>query len=239
MSGSDNWYYALKGERNGPFTTEQMQGFVSSQAIGAETKIWSGVGDWVALKETGLAAFIVRSNEPPPLAATEVDNRFVWAVVAVPLIGAIIEVLLAKQLVWLYIALNISLCVLDERKLKAAGHSAPKSWYAAIVPVYLWKRASLLSQKKTYFYGWIGAFILSLGVSTLGNESNIEESACPVVTDIIKNQFRQSSKCIAVTIDETVKDGIYKAHATLDNGNDIDITIQTKKDHIYVTIPNQ
>ncbi len=132
------------------------------------------------------------------------------------------------------------LCVLDERRLKAAGHKAPESFWAAVVPVYLWKRARLLSDKrKIYFFGWLRAFALSLGVETLGGDKAIADAACPVVTKIIKTQYSQGATCVAVTIDDEPKSDFYTGHALLDNGNELRITIQSKGDNIYVTIPNQ
>ena len=234
-----SWYYALNGSRCGPYTLEQMSGFLSSNDINAETKVWAGTGDWVSLKDTVLAQNIQRPSGPPPLAASDVDDRFVWALVGVQLVGGLVEYLSGISIWWAFLILNIGLCVFDERRLKAAGHLAPQSYWALLVPVYLWKRASLLNQKKHYFYGWMAAFIVSVLLSVVGDESAIEDAACPIVTEIIHKQFYQTSSCLAVTIDEEVRSGFYLAHAILDNGNDIDITIEKKGEQILVRIPKQ
>lgn len=232
-----SWYYALNGSRHGPFTFEQMQGFLSSSGIGADTKVWPGEGDWISLKDTDLAKSIQRPSGPPPLAATEIDNRFVWALVAVQLIGGVIEYLSGVSIWWVFVIFNVGLCVVDEKRLKAAGHAAPQSFWALLIPVYLWKRAALLSQKKHYFYGWLAAFVISIGLGMVGGESAIEEAACPLVTDIIHKQFYQSSSCVAVTIEEELKSGLYRASAILDNGNEINITIEKKGEQIVVRVP--
>ncbi len=234
-----SWYYALNGSRQGPFTIDQMKEFVASSAIHLETKVWAGVGEWVSLKETELAESFCRPSGPPPLAATEVDNRFVWGLVGVQLIGGLIEFVSGVSIWWAFLILNIGLCVADEKRLKAAGHAAPTTWWVLLLPVYLWKRASLLGQNKNYFYGWLAAFAVSVLLAVAGGESAVEEAACPIVTDIIHKQFYQSASCVTVTIDDEPKSGFYRATALLDNGNEIDITIEQKDEQIYVRVPRQ
>ncbi|MFV3332217.1 DUF4339 domain-containing protein [Pseudomonas sp. NY15437] len=234
-----SWYYALNGSRQGPFTIDQMKEFVASSAIHLETKVWAGDGEWVSLRDTELADSVSRPSGPPPLAASDIDNRFVWGLVGVQLAGGVLEYFLGVSVWWAFLAFNIGLCVFDERRLKAAGHAAPESWSVVIVPVYLWKRASILGQKKNYFYGWIAAFIVSILLGLAGGDSAIEDAACPIVTDIIHKQLYQSSSCVAVTIDDEPKSGFYRATALLDNGNELNITIQKKGENIYVQIPRQ
>jgi hypothetical protein len=197
----------------------------------------------MAAKDTVLGELFKRqeaSTFPPPLTGSDVNNTFIWAVVAVPIVGVIIELLAGTDLVWLYIVANIACCALDEMKLKKAGQKAPTNWMVFLVPVYLWKRASLLNQKKHYFWAWCAAFVLSTLIGIGGHQAALEESACPVVTQIIQGQLFGSATCKAVSIDEDVSDGFYKATATLDNGNELRITIEERKDgQIYIQIPNQ
>lgn len=75
------------------------------------------------------------------------------------------------------------------------------------------------------------------GMCGCGNESVLEESAVPVVTEIIQEQLGAETSCVAVNITEQVSDKHYKAKATLSNGNDIVIMIEDRGDQIYVTIP--
>ncbi|MDD5600093.1 MAG: hypothetical protein PHV82_19265 [Victivallaceae bacterium] len=77
-------------------------------------------------------------------------------------------------------------------------------------------------------------------ITGCGNNSQLEESAKPLVYQILKEELgHNSAECVAVKITEKVSDDFYKAKATLSNGNDIKITIQQKGDMVYVTIPNQ
>lgn len=231
------WYYAKNGSRSGPYTIEQMKGFAASSVIGMETKVWSGSGDWVSLKDTELAANVPSVSGPPPLAATDVDNRFVWALVAVQIVGGLLGLLFDINIGWLILIINVILCVIDERRLKAAGYAASETYWAVLIPVYLWKRANILSQNKYYFYAWIAGFALLILVGFMGNDSEIEDAACPIVTTIIHDQFYGQASCIAVAIDDEPKDDFYTATAYLDNGKQLDITIEKKQDKIFVRIP--
>lgn len=247
------WYYVRNGEQVGPVNIQEIQCLVEDKKIGPETKVWDGEGDWKTAKNTDLSRFFKNpeSNIPPPLIGADIDNKFVWAIVAIPIIGSIIQLIpeilkliTVIQLALFYFVANTTCCILDMKKLKAAGQKAPISWMVLIIPVYLWKRADLLNHKKHYFWAWIAVFISSviidIGINEANVEANIEETACPLVTNIIKEQLYQSSVCKGVSITKQVSDDFYKAVATLDNGNDLQITIENKGDGmIYVRIPNQ
>lgn len=232
------WYYSKNGTRSGPFTIDQMKGFAASGVIGLETKVWTGSGDWVSLKDTELAANVAPLSGPPPLASSEVDNRFVWGLVGIQILGILMALTFDFSIGWLVVLANIGLSVADERRLKAAGYAAPETYWAIVVPVYLWKRANILGHAKTYFYAWIVSFIvLAMTINFADEQLEIEKAACPLVTDIIHDQFHQTSSCLKVAIDDEPRDDFYRATAYLDNGREVDITIQKKKDQIFVRIP--
>ena len=238
------WYYAKSGEQVGPISHHDMRDLVGSGVINAATKVWNGAGDWKPAQENELSDLFSNTasgaSAPPPLTGEDIDNKYIWAIVAVPIIGVIIELIAGMELVLLYVAANIACCVLDVRKLKAAGQKSPTNWMVFLVPLYLWKRADLLNHKKYYFWAWIAAFVLSILISIEGNQIIIEEAACPVVTDIIHSQLYGSATCKAVNITEEVSNGFYKAIATLDNGNQLRITIEKRDDgQIYVQVPSQ
>jgi len=237
------WYYADGGKRVGPIPRTRVEELIKAGKIDGSTSVWSGEGEWHPAKETELAPLFAPSEgEPPPLAGGDVDNRFVWLAVAVPLVGVIVELatgLGGGEALGLYLIANIVCCVLDERRLKAAGHEAPSSGWAVLVPAYLWMRAGRLRQKPLYFWGWIAAFALSVMVGMGGDLAVIEESAVPLVTQIIQDEIGPDAPaCKAVEILEEISEGFYKAKATLANGNDIDITIELKgEDELFVQIP--
>ncbi|SDR72614.1 protein of unknown function [Halopseudomonas litoralis] len=236
------WHYVESGAQVGPLTIDEMKAAVGDGKITPSTKVWPGEGDWIHASETLLSEFfgVHEATTPPPLAGEDIDNKFMWVLVTVPIIGVIIDLIAGTVLFLPSIIANIALCMLDEKKLKAAGHAAPEHWSVFIVPVYIWKRAALLKHKKHYFGAWVAAFVLSILIDIGGAQAAIEEAACPIVTDIIKEQLYGSAKCMGVAIDKEVTTGFYKATATLDNGNELLITIEERDDGmIYVQIPNQ
>jgi len=73
-----------------------------------------------------------------------------------------------------------------------------------------------------------------------GDKSLIEESAVPLVTQIIHDELGvDGAECKAVEIVKEVSDGFYKAKATLANGNEIGIMIERDGDQIVVQIPTE
>lgn len=235
------WYYAFNGEQVGPVGIEEIKSLIAVGTITSHTHVWNGTGDWRAAHAVDVLASLFaqdKSNVPPPLHGTVIDNRYVWAVVAVPIVGTVIEILAGTGLWWLFLAANIVCCILDEKKLKAAGHHAPDNWMAFIVPVYLWKRAELLGHKKHYFWGWIAAFAVSILMSAGNDQAMIEETACMTVTELLAERLSsRAATCMAVTITDEVSSGFYRATATLDNGKDLRITIKDQgQGEIYVTI---
>ena len=88
-----------------------------------------------------------------------------------PLIGEFIAGLLGgltkssmDKFWWVTLALNIGLSLLDERKLKAAGHDTKAMGGAWLVPVYLYKRAQVLKHNLAYFIVWVVCFVAILVV---------------------------------------------------------------------------
>lgn len=237
------WHYALKGTRIGPITLEELEGLIAAGTIEKDTPVWSGQGDWqpAKLSKTLSHLFAPEINplEPPPLAGQYVDSRFVWLIVLVPIVASVTERLVGQTLIILYVVLNILTCSLDEKRLKAAGHPAPSVWWSLLVPGYLWKRAALLKVRQIHFAAWIATFVLSIVIGMSGNKSNIEEAACPVVTKIIKEQLSGSAACRTVKITDDMGNKLYRAKAVLDNGRDLEITIEQNGDQIYVKIPPQ
>ncbi|WP_425928887.1 DUF4339 domain-containing protein [Pseudomonas sp. NyZ201] len=233
-----SWYYASNGAQQGPFTFDQMKQFVAANTIHPDTQVWPGKGNWVSLKDSELGA-TGHGPVAPPLAAAQVDNRYIWALIGGVVAFGVLELLTGKNYSFGYVGLCVAACVGDAKQLKASGHPAPNPWWCLVVPVYLWKRANLLGQKKHHFFAWFPAALLSGVLGIMGAESTIEDSACPLVTEIIHEQFLQGSSCVKVTIGDQPKTGFYRATALLDNGNEIAITIEEKGKQIVVRVPEQ
>lgn len=248
------WYYVHQGNRIGPVSRQELERLIAEGQITADTQLGSGAEDWrPARKEPSLSHLFpsaaAAQGEPGDL------NRLAWAIVAVPLAGAVLERTIGIGGLWFYALAYIALCVWDERRLKAAGRPAPSCWWSLLVPVYLWKRAGALTQGKSYFWGWVAAFALALLVSAGGHQAALEQAAQPVVTQMLKENFTQqmgaqllggnifaagadpekeAPKCKAVKIDQKVSAGFYYATAFLDSGKTIKISIEEKGDEILV-----
>ena len=70
---------------------------------------------------------------------------------------------------------------------------------------------------------------------------NIAKEAQPLVTRIIKEQLGGSVECVKVKLGEKFADNHWKGKAVLSNGNELNITIELKKEtnEIYVLILEQ
>jgi GYF domain 2 len=98
MSDDDtrDWYYERGGSRRGPNSADDIRALYASGDLAYETLVWnpSFGSTWKPLKEAGILS-AGGWREPPPLPSTHVSNAFAWALVAVPLIGTLVERILA------------------------------------------------------------------------------------------------------------------------------------------------
>lgn len=232
-------YCQLPGARIGPMTREEFNHNLSLGRIKADTPTWADAGEW--RPASGFSGYAppstVEALTPPP---APIDHRIAWAIVAVPVLGSIVQLFIDSSLVYLYLVANALLCVYDARLLKGAGYDTPEDkWSLYVVPIHLWKRAALLKQKPMLAIAWLVAFVASIWIDHAGERASLQATACPLVTQIIQQQLYASASCKGVSLVKEVGDGFYTATATLDNGNDIKITIQRRGKEIYVQIPRQ
>jgi hypothetical protein len=164
----------IKWTREGPVQNKSISKMIEDGTINNSTLVWNkNLNQWTPIAET---IFARRSNTPPPLLGTAVNNTLVWWLAFVPIIGLIVKNLVANRInrdlsyFWIFtIALNVLFCILDEKKLKRAGYRTGQifSW-AILVPIYLFKRASVLKQKPYYAIVWCMMFaILIFAPSTV------------------------------------------------------------------------
>lgn len=115
-------------------------------------------------------------------------------------------------------------------------------WWVILSPVYLYKRSNAKKESKKYFWLLLAMSVIFIGISLFfqGGKSATESSACDVVSDIYKTQFRKPYiTCKNVTITESNGKN-HEGIAELSNGKINDITIKELSDgQIYVTVdPN-
>ncbi|OYV40622.1 MAG: hypothetical protein B7Z80_04035 [Rhodospirillales bacterium 20-64-7] len=240
VSGFDPavWYYEREGTRIGPVTRAVLDHNRFMGLIGSDTRISEDGGPWKPASSLDEAGHSLGSAAPasPPLPA---DDRFAWAIVAVPLVGALMEFLLGSELGLLYLIANVLLCLWDRRRLAEAGYPTPSGWWALLIPGYLLKRSALLGQRQIFAGAWLLAFVASLLLASWGHRETLADSACPLVTQIIQEQLNGSATCKGVEIVRDVGNGFYVGKATLDNGRELTITIEDKGKNIEVQIPSQ
>ena len=176
---ADKWFYEEKGQRLGGIDESAMIAMIQSGKLRHGSSVWKqGFADWVKLEDTPLRIHLDQIS-PPPLTGQQVSNTLVWVLAFAPILGLFLESFVAMlvydnenralnavsdgKFFYITVALNILLCVLDEKRLQKAGHntSAFKGW-VWIVPVYLYQRAKQLKQNLAYFAVWIACFVLVL-----------------------------------------------------------------------------
>lgn len=163
----DGWFVEVNGARRGPMGLGNVTSLLASGLVGHGTLVWrTGMSDWAPLANSTLG-YLVR-DLPPPLVGDAVSNGYVWVLAFAPLIGNFLAGVLwgatgipVASFWWVTLALNIVLCIADEKQLKAAGHNTAATGPAWLIPVYLHKRAALLKQSNAYLIVWVICFVLS------------------------------------------------------------------------------
>ncbi len=176
----NKWFYEDKGQRKGPVSEDELIKLIKSSIISHGSSVWKeGFPDWLKVENTDLRIYLDNSS-PPPLSGEHINNTIIWFLAFAPLIGYFLEwivagavhgnnqfaaqVAMANSKYWFVtLALNIGLSVLDEKKLKKAGHNTDKfKGWVWLVPVYLFQRAKATKQNLAYFIVWIVCFVLVL-----------------------------------------------------------------------------
>ena len=174
------WFYESNGQRKGPISEAEVRQLIQAAAISRKTPVWrQGLSAWTPAGNTELHTQF-GDTRVAPLTGRSVGNSIVWTLAFAPLIGNLIEWVIAGVIhqgnvhaiqaamknspYWLVtLALNIALSMLDEKRLQNAGHdtSSFKGW-TWVVPVYLYQRAKTTRQNLAYFIVWITCFALVL-----------------------------------------------------------------------------
>ncbi|MEI8079345.1 MAG: GYF domain-containing protein, partial [bacterium] len=169
-------------------------------------------------------------------------NVPIWLMIAVPVVGAIIEYFSKLDLPWMFYFLAYAVpCLIDQRLLKKSGNDAPGSAWVFLVPVYLWKRTTLLSYRgRLHFWAWISSFLLAIGVGYYADQvsqvDKTEKTAGSLVTDILSEQLGADAKCVNVRLGKKDTNGVFTAVAKLTDGNTADITVEVKGDQVEVNV---
>jgi GYF domain 2 len=188
-ASSDEWFYVQGGQRKGPVPADKLRDLLAARTIDSETPIWrQGLADWQPLHTLGIGADL--KDTPPPVAVSQINNGFVWALAFAPIAFAFVDLAVLNSQVahtiqwvgdepvydsfytvflaplpWLLPLLtNAALCLIDTEQLKRAGYSSGWLTFFALLlaPIYLFVRAQRLRQTPTYGFVWIASFIISI-----------------------------------------------------------------------------
>lgn len=162
------WYYSINGERRGPLSVGSILQLYQTGAIKQETLVWTqGLTGWIPLSECGLLHNAMIG--PPPVNGSAVNNTMVWWLAFMPILGSMIEYLVAamigvgsKSLWFITLGLNIWLCTMDDKRLRMAGYDTKSLGSTWLIPVYLFRRAKYLGQSYSYAIVWCITFAILL-----------------------------------------------------------------------------
>jgi hypothetical protein len=169
MEPPSTWHVEVRGERKGPMSASQVRTLLQSGQLTRDSLAWQpGAADWQPLHS--LPAFAQEFHAvPPPLSGKAIPNGLVWTLAFGPLLGYFLGAVIAgiakapiHDFWWVTLILNIGLSLADEKKLKAAGYDTKQMGGAWLIPVYLYKRATVLKQPLGYFITWVVCFVLTL-----------------------------------------------------------------------------
>ena len=123
--------------------------------------------------KVGDSAIINNSSQSitmPQNVKSKLDNTVICLLAFAPILIIIIEVFIsggdglgAGPGFLLGLAVNSGLAILDESIIKKAGYESNNLiWAIFLVPVYLWQRATITNQSRSYFWIWIVCFVIVL-----------------------------------------------------------------------------
>lgn len=99
-----------------------------------------------------------------------------------------------------------------------------------------WKRLSMAALLLT------GVLFLTAGCdylkATFNRKGYLEEQARPLVTKLLRDEDYNNVECIKVKITENIDSKNYKAKATLDNGEELDIKVEDRGESFWVKVDN-
>lgn len=173
------------------------------------------------------------------------NNVWAWGIALSPLVIGLLIYIFNPSDGYLFgiILVFWFVCIIgDSALLSDSGYKSPGwFWGLFLPPVYLWKRANVIGAKKIHFSAWIIAFALSFVFDYISYNDALGESACPIVSKILKDNLGDNSaECVKVNITGNITDNLYKGVATLNTGNEINITVEEKAGNmIYVRVPPQ
>lgn len=218
---SKDKYLVMNSKKSDKISEEELVRMYHSNEISKDTKVWrKGMDEWT---EFGKLGIVKDDDAPPPMTGDDVENTYIWIMACAPIIGMIIESFLPGELVIFPGVVGVLVVVLlssyDNKVLINAGYSIDehKKW-AAVIPVYLYKRAKAVKQKPIYVAVWCVLFIMILLFSsTIAGVIGINDHA---LINMVKDGYFNSNGQYSVgyMADQFLDDVSWSSHA-FNDGN--------------------
>jgi hypothetical protein len=167
---SREWYLATDGRKSGPLSEDLLMELIRQGKVSHTSLVWTKpMSSWQPVLMSKFAELVRDPTAPPPLAITSVNNTLVWILACAPIIGIFIErgIIMYSNttfpLWWITVVLNITLVYLDESQLKSSGHDTSALGPVFLIPIYLYRRRTILKHPLGYDFLWV----ISFGLCTL------------------------------------------------------------------------
>lgn len=184
-----NWFYEHNGSKKGPIAKDELAKLIIDKTIDPDTLIWrEGMPNWLKANETGEFG---RGDGPPPLPISHISSGFILLVSTLPMWMLFVQVIISLAMAnnnnrlaaqyydhisWMYVTwiTNAILCSIDSNKLRKNGIEVSRLWSIILVPVYIYKRGSVLMKiyggdfvkNQIHLLLWIGALLISINIPT-------------------------------------------------------------------------
>lgn len=173
----EQWFYIHGGDRNGPVILQELKEMYENNRLSEQTMVWTKeFGDnWKCLEEV---AEIRNYDEPPLVPLSAISNFWFYLLVAVPIMGAILETIMMEidpenfssetgnVGIMIFIGMNVIFGMLDERQIKKSGRKDLAQgigvWALMIVPVYIFLRGRRTGKGAWPLLGWISALFIGI-----------------------------------------------------------------------------
>ena len=262
------WYYEDKKTRQGPFDEEQMAEKINAGVVRRGTLVWkSGMAEWQEAVSTNLSACfedIPPDIEKSPFGGSarvagaitgnggNADSRFAWGIVGVNVAAVILTNLINWALVFLCAIASAFLARKDVEKIAAYNGAEPDKkellhgtlWGFFLPPVYLWKRATKIGDKKRFQF-WVyiainvAIFVVSVAIFMFVGFFSINDTLIvSAINEIIVDNSLGNARCESVTRTQKLSDTNFIYKAFMDNGRAFDVEVTRRRDgNILVEIP--
>lgn len=177
-----DWFYIVGGERLGPVAFSDLKALYEDGELSERTLVWTKdfADDWKRISEV---TDIREDNEPPLVPTTEIPNRWLYMLVAVPLVMSLVEAgtteaglegFSAADLpglaFMLFFLANTIFALLDQNAVERSGRKDAVNgllgWILFLVPVYIYLRSKRTGLGVVPLLGWLGALIVGSFLTT-------------------------------------------------------------------------